>query len=208
MTRNDDHRCLRCAVDIFNAITFIGGGIIIAFGIYLIVEVNRLGAYQSTALAAVILIFGILIFLAAFLGFFGAHKNNTCLLTAFCVIISFLIVAQIIVASLVLVSQSVVSYQLLHIFLSYIDDLQKEYECCGGTGPSDWNGKIPESCCANGMPNCSSPYRTGCAKALFSFIKPVFLGVALSIFANSLIQLCSVICAACLASKIRNYEKV
>nr|CUU98803.1 hypothetical transcript [Hymenolepis microstoma] len=44
--------------------------------------------------------------------------------------------------------------------LSYIDDLQKEYECCGGTGPSDWNGKIPESCCANGMPNCSSPYRT------------------------------------------------
>ncbi|VUZ39493.1 unnamed protein product [Hymenolepis diminuta] len=170
---------------------------------------------------ALITTFGILIFIAAFLGCFGSLKNSVCLLTVSCVIISILMVCEIVIATLIFVYQGTfvtvigeaLKYEIQNPQNATIDresiyNLQKNFECCGGTGPSDWDGKIPASCCANGKSNCQSPYQIGCAQAMNNFIRGPFIGVASSILVISLIQLCGVVCIACLASKVGDYEKV
>ncbi|MBW3907018.1 tetraspanin family protein, partial [Neisseria meningitidis] len=94
---------LKFLVFFFNAIVFIGGGVIAAFGIYLLVETKKSGGTVSLVLPAFITAFGLLLFLIGFLGCFGACYNNTCMLKTFAAIVGILLVAEIICAIVLLV---------------------------------------------------------------------------------------------------------
>ncbi|XP_075168290.1 tetraspanin 42Ej [Haematobia irritans] len=52
-----------------------------------------------------------------------------------------------------------------------MNDIQIQYECCGMTGPQDYNNKLPSSCCRLG--DCSNEinvFGKGCGTAAIKFI--------------------------------------
>ncbi|KAM3176089.1 hypothetical protein ACTXT7_007210 [Hymenolepis weldensis] len=171
MGTSGDHHCLRC---------MFGGVFITTWGIYLIVEAECSAGSLPMTYPALTTTFGILIFLAAFMGCLGSRKNSVCLLSVSCVILSILVQETFVTVVGEVLKYEIQNPQNTTIDRESIYNLQKTFECCGGTGPLDWNGKIPASCCASGNRNCQSPYQT----------------------------LCGVICIACLASKVGDYEKM
>ncbi|KAL5968734.1 Leukocyte surface antigen CD53 [Taenia solium] len=216
---------LKFLVFFFNAIVFIGGGVIAAFGIYLLVETKKSGGTVSLVLPAFITAFGLLLFLIGFLGCFGACYNNTCMLKTFAAIVGILLVAEIICAIVLLVyrhdfvrlvgkemQEAIQELQSKRLSgsdptLKALEELQAKLKCCGGVGPSDWR-VAPPSCCGKESGSCTSPYQTGCAEAMYNEMKDSALAFGIVIIVIGLIQIGAIICAACLAKKVSEYEKV
>ncbi|KAH9283072.1 CD63 antigen [Echinococcus granulosus] len=219
-------KCLKFLVFFFNAIVFIGGGIIAGYGIFLIVKATKAAGSVSVTLPAFITTFGLLLFLIGFLGCFGACYNNTCMLKTFAVIVAILLVAEIVCGIVLLVYRhdfvGLVEKEMQREIkkltahgrnasdptLKAIYKLQEELECCGGVGPTDWSKPYPASCCKSGKENCTQPYQQGCAVAMYEQIKDSSLAFGLIILVVCLIQIGAVICACCLAKKVNEYEKV
>ncbi|CDS36262.1 Tetraspanin-5 [Echinococcus multilocularis] len=219
-------KCLKFLVFFFNAIVFIGGGIVAGYGVFLIVKTTKAAGSVSVTLPAFITTFGLLLFLIGFLGCFGACYNNTCMLKTFAVIVAILLVAEIVCGIVLLVyrhefvglvgkeMQREIKDLTAHgrnasdPLLKSIYKLQEELECCGGVGPTDWSKPYPASCCKSGKENCTQPYQQGCAVAMYEQIKDSSLAFGLIILIVCLIQIGAVICACCLAKKVNEYEKV
>ncbi|VDD76966.1 unnamed protein product [Mesocestoides corti] len=217
--------CLKCLVFFFNAIVFLGGIVISAFGIYMLVQAKQSAGSVSVTLPAFITAFGLLIFLLGFLGCFGACYENRCMLKLFAVIVGVLLVAEIVCGIILLVYRhsfvDMVGKEMQNIIKSLsnssnlevektkeaLDKLQSELKCCGGVNASDWT-TVPASCCTNGRQKCTNPYPTGCAQAMYEYIKTYSLAFGLIILILCLIQVGAIICAVCLAKKINEYEKV
>ncbi|KAM3176090.1 hypothetical protein ACTXT7_007211 [Hymenolepis weldensis] len=215
---------LKFLVFFFNAIVFIGGGIMAGYGIFLLVEAKQAAGSVSIVLPAFITTFGLLLFMIGFLGCFGACYNNSCMLKTFAAIVGFLLVCEVVCAIILLVYRhdfvDLVGKELQKTInsienneLNSNDDLvenlykvQKELECCGGTGPSDWK-KIPPSCYGKENKN-STLYKTGCAQAMYEKAKDSALIFSIIIIVIALIQIGAIICAVCLAKKVNEYEKI
>ncbi|VDK22139.1 unnamed protein product [Taenia asiatica] len=217
---------LKFLVFFFNAIVFIGGGVVGGYGIYLLVEASGAAGTVNVVLPAFITALGLLLFLLGFLGCFGACYNNACMLKTFAAIVGVLLVAELICGIVLLVYR--------HDFVKLVGDemqkaiaelknqglnendptlksiykLQEELECCGGTGPSDWGTTYPKSCCESEKNSCTEPYDKGCAVAMYEKVKDSSLAFGLIILIVCLIQIGAVICASCLAKKVNEYEKV
>ncbi|EUB60810.1 Leukocyte surface antigen CD53 [Echinococcus granulosus] len=216
---------LRFLVFFFNAIVFIGGGVIAGFGIYLLVETNKSGGTVSMVLPAFITAFGLLLFLIGFMGCFGACYNNPCMLKTFAAIVGILLIAEIICGIVLLAYRHdfvrLVGEKLKEAIkglgsgslsgsdptLKALYELQMKLNCCGGTGPGDWSA-IPPSCCGRKTGSCTHPFKTGCAEAMYNEIKDSALVFGIIIIVIGLIQVGAIICAACLAKKVGEYEKV
>ncbi|VUZ39490.1 unnamed protein product [Hymenolepis diminuta] len=215
---------LKFLVFFFNAIVFIGGGVMGGYGIYLLVEAKQAAGSVSIVLPAFITTFGLLLFTIGFLGCFGACYNNTCMLKTFAAIVGFLLICEVICAIILLVYRhdfvdlvgnelkktisSIESGQLdsKDALVENLYKMQEELECCGGTGPSDWTN-IPDSCYEGGDKTLTQ-YKTGCAQAMYEKVKDSALIVGVIIIVVALIQIGAIICAACLAKKVNEYEKV
>ncbi|VDM26809.1 unnamed protein product [Hydatigera taeniaeformis] len=216
---------LKFLVFFFNAIVFIGGGVIAGFGVYLLVETKKSGGTVSLTLPAFITAFGLLLFLIGFLGCFGACYNNTCMLKTFAIVVGVLLVAEIICAIILLVyrhdfvrivgkeiKETIETYQNGSLSgsdptLQALYELQLKLKCCGGTGPTDWTNP-PPSCCGKESGSCTDPHQIGCAQAMYNEIKDSALAFGIIIIVIGLIQVGAIICAACLAKKVKEYEKV
>nr|CDS25967.2 tetraspanin [Hymenolepis microstoma] len=200
----------------FNTIVIIGGGIMAGYGIYLIVEAKAAGGAVPMFVPAFITTFGLLVFAIAFLGCFGACYNNSCMLKTFAIVIGILLVCEFIGGILLFVyrhnfvdavakgfQKTIKDYENNQLSaddpsFEALDRLQKELKCCGGAGPSDWN--TPPSSCKS--------YKIGCAEAMYEEIKDSALTFGIIILILALIQIGAIICAACLAKKVNEYEKV
>ncbi|VDM34453.1 unnamed protein product [Hydatigera taeniaeformis] len=219
-------KCLKFLVFFFNAIVFIGGGITGGYGIYLLVKSTKTAGTVTVVLPAFITALGLLLFLIGFLGCFGACYNNACMLKTFAAIVAILLVAEIICGIILLVyrhdfvklvgkeMQKAIKDLSTHKHnssdptLKSIYKLQEELECCGGVGPEDWGTNYPKSCCKSENQKCTSPFKQGCAQAMYDKIKDSSLAFGLTILIICLIQIGAVICASCLAKKVNEYEKV
>lgn len=54
------------------------------------------------------------------------------------------------------------------------DRLQKEFSCCGVTGPRDFGGRWPQTCCVptgNVSDTCQQPYARGCEESLMRWLR-------------------------------------
>lgn len=54
------------------------------------------------------------------------------------------------------------------------DRLQKEFNCCGVTGPRDFGGRWPQTCCGpsvNVTDTCQQPYARGCEESLMRWLR-------------------------------------
>ncbi|KAL7064801.1 hypothetical protein AAHC03_05575 [Spirometra sp. Aus1] len=212
--------CLKCLVFFFNALVFVGGGILSGFGIYLVIESTKSTSTQTIGVSAFVLAVGLLIFLLGFLGCVGACTENVCMLKTFAVIIGILVILEIIAAILIFVYRGKIKeiaakglqYQIDEILSGSnvvteetkkaLDELQSHLKCCGGEGPGDWQGHIPASCCASGSASCSNPYPQGCAEALYNAVKDKTLAMAIIIVVLAVLELGAIIAACVLAHKI------
>ncbi|KAL7064796.1 hypothetical protein AAHC03_05570 [Spirometra sp. Aus1] len=219
-------KCIKYLLFIFNALVFIFGAVITGFGIYMVVQSRNELNGQAIAIPAFILTVGLLVFLIGFLGCCGACKEHVCMLKTFAVIIIILLILQIIAGILVFVYRSKfttvvaegIAYQIKHLdslpateqkeTRKAFNKLQQKLNCCGGHGPEDWGTSVPPSCCKGETSPCNTPYKQGCAKAMYEMVKDKALIIGIIIVVMAIIQLGAVISACCLAKKIGEYEKV
>jgi len=174
--------------------------------------VSKIDSSLYLALAA-----GVLIFLLAFLGCCGAFRKNSCMLNMYAVIMVLLILVQIAVTALIFVSSSEVDEVFSDVVNKYnptstneddiaitqfVDQLQNSVDCCGWTGPSDFNnntsldGNLPESCCPNDTA-CTETDLIGCKETLKDY------GLALGGIAAGciILELLATIAACCIKKK-------
>lgn len=177
-----------------------------------------------------LIIIGAIIFIVGFLGCCGAYKENYCMVTTFAVLLGLIFVLEI--------AAGAVAYAFRGKLETYVtkgledgvknygeeqykksmDAVQKEFKCCGATGPDNYKPKngsqvtYPTSCCKTSKctrTNVKDMYSEGCVKGLEDFLKShlaVVGGVGVGI---AFIQLIGILFACCLMRSIKKeYEVV
>lgn len=173
---------------------------------------------------------GIIVFLVAFLGCYGAYRESTCLIMVFSLCLAFVFILEVTVAVAGYVMQrqvkDVLSYAIKTTMDDYphnnasaqtIDMLQEELHCCGVKSSEDWQGilphngshiELPESCCRvfdkNGT--CLYVNDRGCLPQLEFLIRESSLLIAGTAIAIAALQLFGVMFACSLGRMIR-YQK-
>ncbi|KAH9283922.1 23 kDa integral membrane protein [Echinococcus granulosus] len=182
-------KCLKFLVFFFNAIVFIGGGIIAGYGIFLIVKATK-AAGSFAVIVAILLVAEIVcgIVLLVYRHDFVKHVGKE---------------MQREIKELTAHGRNASDPTLKAIY-----KLQEELKCCGGVGPEDWNNSYPASCCGSKETSCTQPYQQGCAVAMYEQIKDSSLAFGLIILVVCLIQIGAVICACCLAKKVHEHNMV
>lgn len=59
-------------------------------------------------------------------------------------------------------------------FSEHWDRLQREFTCCGVTGPRDFGSRWPQTCCGpimNVSDTCQQPYSRGCDESLLRWLR-------------------------------------
>lgn len=183
---------------------------------------------ENLALAPILLIvIGSIIFVIAFFGCCGAIRESTCMLTTYAIVLLILFILQLAIGIYAFLQfkddskefRNVLTRELQHATQEYytnngtreaMDLLQENLDCCGSTGPDDYNSdNLPLTCCKGHLDPCrkGDSYEAGCANELFKFLKGSvkLIGIiAVSIAATELI---AAIFALCLTSSIRNQER-
>ncbi|XP_043537722.1 CD63 antigen isoform X2 [Chiloscyllium punctatum] len=211
---------------------WVSGIALIVIGILVQTKLN--GTLHITSVTAsgapiVIIIVGVVINFVAFFGCCGAWKENYCMVTTFAVLLILIFIVEIAAA----IAGYIFKDQIREVFeksfndtmANYnktgnavnIDELQKQFRCCGSTSYRDWltilNNTVPDSCCKNETQNCGKTptpnkvYEEGCVNVINTWLKNnivIVAGVALGI---ALFQLLGIIFACVLMKGIRSgYE--
>ncbi|XP_066261022.1 CD63 antigen-like [Euwallacea similis] len=122
-------------------------------------------SYQAAPI--VLMTVGVVIFLISFFGCCGAVKENHCMIITFSVLLGIILIAEIAAGIVGYINRNEVEIMLENKLNSTMykyysnndirktwDVAQHELECCGMTGPDDWqkvnhNNTLPHTCCAN-----------------------------------------------------------
>ncbi|XP_060677008.1 CD63 antigen [Hemiscyllium ocellatum] len=225
-------KCVKYLMFIFNFLFWVSGIALIVIGILVQTKLN--GTLHITSVTAsgapiVIIIVGVVINFVAFFGCCGAWKENYCMVTTFAVLLILIFIVEIAAA----IAGYIFKDQIREVFeksfndtmANYnktgnavnIDELQKQFHCCGSTSYRDWltilNNTVPDSCCKNETQNCGKTptpnkvYEAGCVSVINMWLKNnivIVAGVALGI---ALFQLLGIIFACVLMKGIRSgYE--
>jgi len=219
--------CAKWCLIIFNILFCLIGVALVAVGIYAYITLsdylNILGDSRINAPAIVLIVFGVITFIVAAMGCFGACKESPCLLFTFAAIICILLIAEIGAGVAAYVFKDKVegffdekSADVLALYdetadaaaTTSWDKVQKELECCGYNGPTDWQnltlaplqkGKIPDSC-----PTGANV--TGCKQQIIDDIKDNIIVVGGAGVAFGVIELLGVILACCVGCQARKGE--
>jgi len=181
-----------------------------------------------SASAIVVIVVGAIIFLIAFLGCCGAYNEHSCMLASFatCLTIILIIEFAAAIAGFVLQNQvyDLVAKGLNSTLLSYkqnndskivIDEIQREFECCGVDSPSDWHTKgdfnkplLPDSCCRTTPCTDDNHYKQGCIDGFVGWCRRnvgIVAGVAIGI---CFVELLGIILSCCLCTRMKRGETV
>ncbi|XP_072047841.1 CD63 antigen-like [Amphiura filiformis] len=229
---------------IINFCVWAVGIVLIGVGAYVMVESDKysylFGDQDTlTTVAGIIIGTGCFIFLVGFCACCGAIKEVICLLQVYFVLIVLVIILEVVAAILAFVFQNdltdVVQTSMTKAIMEdyngvdgnaatdTIDLVQKEFECCGGEGPADWDNSnwkkdpanlllaAPISCCKKETTGCNvgalgvAPgiYTKGCVTAFQGWLKDNYLivgGVCLGLLVFEILAL---VFTCCLISGIR-----
>ncbi|XP_005176550.1 23 kDa integral membrane protein isoform X1 [Musca domestica] len=151
---------------IFNVVFAISGlGILIA-GAVVLADVNQFSHFvegKVTAPPIVLIVTGLIIFLIASLGCFGAIKESPTLLLAYALLLAIIFIIELAVGIAASVFKSDLEMAIKNSLQDSIkrsnkddmmawDNIQRKLMCCGVDYPSDWrtmsaNKTLPASCC-------------------------------------------------------------
>lgn len=172
--------CAKALLIVFNFIFWLSGAAILGVGVWMIVDKN-IGSYfevlnidthdQYFKYAAYILIaFGVFVFLVGFCGCCGAIRGSKCLLGMYVFFLALIFAGELCAGILMIVYRVKIEDKLDDTLKESIKEkykasttltdawnvVQVQLECCGGTGPEDYeNSKfaeggdknVPDTCC-------------------------------------------------------------
>ncbi|NWI17844.1 CD63 protein, partial [Crypturellus soui] len=213
------------------------GVVLIAIGIYAQVTLNKAlvvtdASASSTPVAIVVV--GVIIFFISFFGCCGAWKESYCMVTTFAVLLSLIFLVEVAAAIAGYVfkdevragleqglREAVEQYAEDAELREAVDELQKEFHCCGVANYTDWatvapfkgNDTVPRSCCRVNATNCNvhpSPatvYQEGCVQGLEAWMKRNIVVVAAVALGIAFFEVLGIVFACCLMRGIRSgYE--
>ncbi|XP_053276791.1 leukocyte surface antigen CD53 [Pleuronectes platessa] len=203
-------RCLKFlkyTMCVANFLCFLCGVAVLGFGVYMLMKFRMVALLPSLAsvnIANMLLISGIVITCVSFLGFLGALKENRCLLLMYFLLLFLLMLVELTAACLLLwygeqlsgvitedlkKSLEVAKGSTGNQTLSEWDLLQKNFNCCGVTNVTDWEPKVPTSCC---LGECSIPkphYKEkGCLVTMTTLFEDNFLTTGISVIVLCMIE--------------------
>ncbi|XP_028433394.1 CD82 antigen [Perca flavescens] len=146
---------------LFNLIFFLCGGVIMGFGLWLLLDNQSfiIVLSNSTAVkAACYILIGVGAFsmLMGFLGCLGAIYEIRCLLGLYFSCLLLILLAQVAAGALIFFQKDVLNEEMSKIVSKVLDDypgsnssteqawdfIQRNMECCGWTGRQDWSGNL------------------------------------------------------------------
>ncbi|XP_015510318.1 CD63 antigen [Neodiprion pinetum] len=216
----------------FNLIFAVSGIGIIVAGALVLSDVGEFSHFlegRITAPPVVLIVAGAIVFFIAFLGCYGAIKENYTLLIAFAgaLVVIFAIELAVGIAAAVFRNDFSMAMKetLRSTMTNYTEadkmawnNVQQKLQCCGIDGPEDWeranvlpSGTLPESCCnldSGPSTQCimnsqSKVYRRGCYMELESRVQngaKILIGVGIGI---AFIEIAGVVLACFLANAIK-----
>ncbi|XP_060085274.1 tetraspanin-5-like [Ylistrum balloti] len=174
--------CIKYLMFGFNVLFWLIGATVLAIGLWAWTEkdmFNNINKMTSITLdpALFFILIGLVIFIIGFSGCVGALRENTCLLTFFCVLVGLIFCVELLIGILGFVYKDWVrgeiEMQVRNMIVNYREDIdlqnlidwvQEDWLlCCGMTDYRDWE--------LNRYFNCSSPGAEACGVP-FSCCKP------------------------------------
>ncbi|NXA56859.1 CD63 protein, partial [Nothocercus julius] len=230
-------KCVKFLVFIFNFIFWVCGVALIAIGIYAQVALNKALVVTSTSASSTpvaIVVVGVIIFFISFFGCCGAWKESYCMVTTFAILLSLIFLVEVAAAIAGYVFKdkvrSVLEQGLQEAVQKYgedatlregVDEIQKEFHCCGINNYTDWanvapfkgNDTVPQSCCrinstaCNVHPSPATVYQEGCVRSLEAWMKKNIVVVAAVALGIAFFEVLGIVFACCLMRGIRSgYE--
>ncbi|CAG9863908.1 unnamed protein product [Phyllotreta striolata] len=192
--------CMKFSLFVVNLFIFVGGLIVVALGIWTIVDKSFANHLLGTNLYAgatyVLLATGLLVTFISCLGCVGSIKEVRCMLVLYFIILFLIFLTMLIGGILGFVFREKIDYTIrigmessLRDYGNYQpvtnawDETQTTLKCCGIYGYRDWESRIPLSCCkltASGIRlpcqsvaenNQFTIFERGCLDATKDFVK-------------------------------------
>ncbi|XP_078034253.1 CD63 antigen [Augochlora pura] len=225
-------RCIKYLLCAVNSLFVLTGIMIISVGTTIYAVNDDFSKFldpKYISPATLLIIVGILVFVIAFLGCFGALKESTCMVLIFAVSLSVVLILELAAAITAYALQDDIKGVLVKnindTMQQYptdpearkaIDFLQSRLYCCGYNNYHDWEKimtEIPESCrvtygenIACDYDNGCEVYKTGCASNLSILIHRSVLYIGTGAVAIALIQFTGIMFACILGKAIRKQK--
>lgn len=188
---------------------------------------------QWVMLPVVIIAVGAFLFLVAIVGCCGACKENYCLMITFVIFLSLIVLVEVAaaIAGYVFrdkvmsefnkgVRQQMKNYPKQNQTDSFLDKMQKKYECCGAANYTDWEtiplepkGRVPDSCCVNVTQGCGINFNVkeihteGCVEKIGVWLRRNILVVAAAALGIAFVEVLGIVFGCCLVKSIQSgYE--
>uniref|UniRef100_A0A1B6GIS6 Tetraspanin n=1 Tax=Cuerna arida TaxID=1464854 RepID=A0A1B6GIS6_9HEMI len=224
--------CIKYILVFFNFLFVVTGICLILVGWsinYIYFEYSEFLDAHFFSPGVLMIIIGILVFLVASFGCWGAYRESTCMITIFSVMLAVIFVLELSAGVSAYVLQEDIP-QLLERTITealnesasqnssarMMDVLQSELHCCGVHSYKDWEGiypqtnnsiTLPPSCCDprynSSDSTCGKVYSEGCLPQLEIFIRESIILLAGTASTIALIQLIGVSFSCSLAKMIR-----
>ncbi|KAK6190326.1 hypothetical protein SNE40_002221 [Patella caerulea] len=203
--------CVRIIFMILNVLLLLMGIAMIAVGCYVQLSKGNvlilLPEYEFINVVAVMVASGIIVLVVSIIGFCGACMMSQCMLIIYFTMVLVVFALQISVGIIAYIYRDEVNRSLEDQLLVGLknrkvqqswDLIQKNFKCCGVTGPEDWskhgeynNNNVPDSCCQ--YSGCGiggvNAYKAGCLNQAKMFISDNFLALGATGIALGLLQL-------------------
>ncbi|EUB63766.1 CD9 antigen [Echinococcus granulosus] len=228
--------CLRMVLVIYNFILVLIGLVILGFAVYAYIEpvaqeLIEVSNRRTTATVVLFVLMGLgsLTLIVALFGCCGAYHESPCLLATYFIFLIIIFAVQLSGAAAGYfykekifenterrmregVFEHMKPIPTLNRQPVLMNAVQKMFECCGVQGPSDYDGKIPMSCCIASRSSCNTAefredeiYTHGCLdkykEAGVSFLQILFLVV----FAISFFEIFGLLFSIIMCCIVRKY---
>ncbi|XP_026461425.1 23 kDa integral membrane protein-like isoform X2 [Ctenocephalides felis] len=214
---------------VFNLIFALCGLAVLAVGVVFKLKFSEIQQMlQDLNVQAAPILFitvGSIVFIIAFFGCCGAIRESHCMTVTYAVFLIVLLIVQVVIAVCVFVYvddinkilqktlQTTFDHRDQPANMEIIDGLQRQFECCGVNGKTDYQlnviANLPQSCCPAGDAACTfaNSYNHGCKTILSDTVKggSQTIGIVALIIAG--VELLGAIFALCLANSIRNEDR-
>ncbi|OQR68458.1 hypothetical protein BIW11_12903 [Tropilaelaps mercedesae] len=172
-----------------------------------------------------VIVVGAIIFIISFLGFCGALRESSCLITLFMLCMIVLLIAEIAIACIAFVNRNELqdlvekgmqkSFKKRHepLIKDAWDDIEVSFQCCGAISYKQYDNNLPASCCKRKVSICletdPSFSRKPCIRKVEDFLANQYLGFGVAAIVVAFIEVIGIIFSCCLRSAINErYETV